>query len=94
VGLGLPFNIASYGFLLEMISKQCNMVPGKLLGDLTNVHIYKNHTETLREQLKNEPHKLPKLVLANVANVFSYTYGDFVINDYKSHPPMKMSISV
>ena len=48
VGLGLPFNIASYGFLLEMIAQQVNMVPDKLVGDLTNVHIYNNHIDILK----------------------------------------------
>ena len=63
VGLGLPFNIASYAFLLGMVAQQVNMVPGTLIGDLTNVHIYNDHVESLKEQLTREPRKSPKLVL-------------------------------
>ena len=93
-GLGLPFNIASYGLLLEMFAQQCNMVAGKLIGDLTNVHIYQSHIDIIKEQLNREPYQLPKLVLTKANDMFSYNYGDFTIKNYKSHPALKMPISV
>ena len=92
--LGLPFNIASYGLLLEMIAQQCNMVPDKLIGDLTNVHIYKNHIEQCKEQISREPLKLPTLRLEKTNDIFSYCYEDVKIEDYSSHPTIKGDISV
>ena len=53
--LGLPFNIASYGLLLEIIANEVNMVPGELVGNLGDVHLYKNHIDQAREQLTKEP---------------------------------------
>jgi thymidylate synthase len=59
--LGLPFNIASYGLLLEIIAKAVNMVPDELIGNLGDVHLYSNHIEQAREQLTREPYSLPKI---------------------------------
>lgn len=92
--LGLPFNIASYGLLLEMIAQQCNMVPDKLVGDLTNVHIYKNHIEQCEEQLERQGLKLPTLELEKADSIFDYCYEKIKINDYSSHSAIKGKISV
>jgi thymidylate synthase len=59
--LGLPFNITSYGLLLEIIAKVVNMVPDQLIGNLGDVHLYSNHIEQAKEQIGREPFKLPKL---------------------------------
>jgi thymidylate synthase len=59
--LGLPFNIASYGLLLEIIAKEVNMVPDELIGNLGDVHLYLNHIEQAKEQMTREPYPLPKL---------------------------------
>ena len=59
--LGLPFNIASYGLLLEIIAKAVNMVPDQLIGNLGDVHLYNNHIEQAKEQISRTPYKLPKL---------------------------------
>jgi len=59
--LGLPFNIASYGLLLEIIAKMVNMVPDQLIGNLGDVHLYLNHIEQAKEQIEREPFELPKL---------------------------------
>jgi thymidylate synthase len=59
--LGLPFNIASYGLLLEIIAKSVNMVPDELIGNLGDVHLYSNHIEQAKEQLTREPMPLPTL---------------------------------
>ena len=59
--LGLPFNIASYGLLLEIIAKAVNMVPDELIGNLGDVHLYSNHIEQAKEQIGRTPYELPKL---------------------------------
>jgi thymidylate synthase len=70
--LGLPFNIASYGLLLELIAKAVNMVPDELIGNLGDVHLYSNHIEQAKEQISREPFKLPKL---NINTEFWMTEG-------------------
>jgi thymidylate synthase len=59
--LGLPFNIASYGLLLEIIAKEVNMVPDELIGNLGDVHLYKNHIEQAKEQMYRRPYDLPEV---------------------------------
>ena len=59
--LGLPFNIASYGLLLEIIAKEVNMVPDELIGNLGDVHLYSNHIEQAKEQILRNPYELPKV---------------------------------
>jgi thymidylate synthase len=59
--LGLPFNIASYGLLLEIIAKLVNMVPDELIGNLGDTHLYLNHIEQAKEQIGREPYQLPTL---------------------------------
>jgi thymidylate synthase len=59
--LGLPFNIASYGLLLEIIAKEVNMVPDELIGNLGDVHLYSNHIEQAKEQISRTPYELPKV---------------------------------
>jgi thymidylate synthase len=59
--LGLPFNIASYGLLLEIIAKEVNMVPDELIGNLGDTHLYLDHLEQAKEQIPREPYSLPKL---------------------------------
>lgn len=89
--LGLPFNIASYAMLLHMFAQQSNMVPGKLIGDLTNVHIYNNHIELAKEQLDRNPFKYnaPKLELNKAESIFDYKIEDFKIKEYESYPNWK-----
>jgi len=92
--LGIPFNIASYGFLLHMVAQQVNMIPDKLIGDLTNVHIYKNHFDQVAEQLsRTNEFDSPKLILNKAKDIFSYKFEDFKIEDYKSHSSIKAPLS-
>jgi len=95
VGLGLGFNIASYAFLLEMFAQQVNMVPGMLVGDLTNVHIYNDHIEQVTEQLGRSvtEHRAPTLKLNKADDMFSYKLEDFSIEGYESYPTIKMPLS-
>jgi thymidylate synthase len=66
--LGLPFNIASYGLLLEIIAKEVNMVPDELIGNLGDVHLYSNHIEQAKEQIGKELSLEERLVLADIFN--------------------------
>jgi len=100
--LGLPFNIASYGLLLEILAKEVNMVPDELIGNLGDVHLYSNHIEQAKEQIDREPFELPKLIIndefwnpdASIINQINYiTPDDFIIDNYKSHPTIKAPLS-
>ena len=95
--LGLPFNIASYGLLLEIISKEVNMVPDELIGNLGDVHLYKNHIEQAKEQLTREPKRLPTLeIIEREEQNFSMDemyIDNFQFPNYQSHPSIKAPLS-
>jgi thymidylate synthase len=96
--LGLPFNIASYGLLLEIIAKEVNMVPDELIGNLGDVHLYSNHVEQAKEQIGREPMKLPSIYLDYRDGEYSkdlkdLTPEDIVLTNYKSHPSIKAPLS-
>jgi thymidylate synthase len=96
--LGLPFNIASYGLLLEIIAKEVNMVPDELIGNLGDVHLYSNHIEQAKEQMTREPYPLPKLGKIPNHWVFqdnweSFNPSDFTLENYQSHPTIKAPLS-
>jgi len=97
-GLGLGFNIASYGLLLEIIAKEVNMVPDELIGNLGDVHLYLDHVEPIKEQLNREPYPLPKLgklpdYLCKKDNWECYKPSDITIENYQSHPTIKLPLS-
>ena len=105
--LGLPFNIASYGLLLEIISKEVNMMSDELIGNLGDVHLYSNHIEQAKEQIGREPFKnLPVLKFSPIQLThFEHhmdTFEDhikesqpyqFIIDGYESHSPIKAQLS-
>jgi thymidylate synthase len=100
--LGLPFNIASYGLLLEIIAKEVNMVPDELIGNLGDVHLYSNHIEQAKEQLTREPMPLSELVINDefwnpdasfIEQIEHIQPTDFFIKDYQSHPAIKALLS-
>jgi thymidylate synthase len=100
--LGLPFNIASYGLLLEIIAKAVNMVPEDLIGNLGDVHLYSNHIEQAKEQLTRSAYDLPNLVINKTdefwngfdVSLFNHLdTTDFTIENYQSHPAIKAPLS-
>jgi thymidylate synthase len=107
VPLGLPFNVASYGLLLEILAKMTNMVPDELIGNLGDCHIYENQLAGCREQIPREPFALPKLRIntefwATSDEVVEYSLSteilsmlieDFRIEGYESHPAIKFPLS-
>lgn len=102
VFLGLPFNIASYALLLNIIAKMTNKIPYELIGNLGDTHIYKNHIDVVKEQLKRTPHKLPTLVMPNVdyqnMNIDevlkSVKTSDFKLENYIHDEPLKAPMAV
>jgi thymidylate synthase len=89
--LGLPFNIASYGLLLMMIANEVNMIPDELIGNLGDVHLYKNHIEQAKEQISREPFELPSVHIRD--GIESFMPGDIVLENYQSHPAIKAPLS-
>jgi thymidylate synthase len=89
--LGLPFNIASYGLLLEMIADEVNMVPDELIGNLGDVHLYKNHIEQAKEQITREPMELPTVHVRD--GIFCSLPVDIILENYQSHPAIKAPLS-
>jgi thymidylate synthase len=89
--LGIPFNIASYGLLLEIIAKEVNMIPDELIGNLGDVHLYSNHIEQAKEQIGREPFQLPRLTLEHSSlDPVELVYK---LEDYQSHPTIKAPLS-
>ena len=97
--LGLPFNIASYGLLLEIIAKEVNMVPDELIGNLGDVHLYSNHVEQAKEQIGRTPFELPTVKIETEVIwregdcLPTYSPNDFILEGYQSHPAIKAPLS-
>ena len=93
--LGVPFNIASYSFLLMMMAQVTGLRPGEFIHTLGDAHIYLNHEEQVRMQLSREPRSLPTVQLnPEITSLFGFTYEDFTVENYDPHPHIKGAISV
>jgi thymidylate synthase len=88
-------NVSSYALLLMMIAKQVNMVPDELIGNLGDCHIYLNQIDGIKEQLTREPYELPTVKLSDriVNDISEYTLDDITLENYQSHPSIKMPLS-
>ena len=96
--LGLPFNIASYALLLEIIAREVNMVPDQLIGNLGDVHLYSNHIEQAKQQIARKGLDLPSITINKVLknendSLPLYNITDFKLNDYQSHETIKAKLS-
>ena len=93
--LGVPFNIASYSLLTMMIAQVCDLEPGEFIHSFGDVHLYTNHLEQAKEQLKRTPGKLPQMKInPKVKNLLDFTYEDFELVDYVAEPNIKAPIAV
>ena len=93
VGLGIPFNIASYSFLTILLAKHCGLEPGEFIHFIGNAHIYKEHEEMLLKQITRDPKEFPTCDIINKRNsIDDYVFNDFKINNYEYHPTIKMTM--
>ena len=93
--LGVPFNIASYALLLQMMAQVTGLKAGDFVHTLGDAHIYNNHLEQVKLQLTRDPRPLPHMTLnPEVKSIFDFQYEDFQLTDYNPHPHIKGEVSV
>ncbi len=96
MGLGVPFNIASYALLTHILAHVCDLIPGTFIHTLGDAHVYLDHVEALKVQLDREPRSFPRLVIGKSrgCDIDGWKPEDFEIKDYKPHPSISMKMSV
>jgi thymidylate synthase len=93
--LGVPFNIASYALLTQMIAHVCGLECGEFIHTLGDAHIYTNHIDQVNEQLGRKPKKLPQIKInPSVKNIFDFKYEDFSLEGYDPYPLIKAPVAV
>lgn len=95
VFLGVPFNIASYSLLTMMIAQVCGLRPGDFVHSFGDAHLYLNHLEQARLQLRRKPRELPHMKInPEIRDLFSFRYEDFELQNYNPHPHIKAPIAI
>jgi thymidylate synthase len=93
--LGVPFNIASYALLLQMMAQVTGLQPGEFVHTLGDTHLYLNHLDQARLQLQREPRPLPTMhINPDVKSIFDFRYEDFTLEGYDPHPHIAATVSV
>jgi thymidylate synthase len=93
MGLGVPFNIASYSFLTHILAKHCGLEAFEFIHFLGNCHIYDDHIEALKKQIIKIPFEFPTLTITNIKdNINDYELNDFIIENYQCHKQIKMKM--
>lgn len=93
--LGVPFNIASYALLTLMVAQVCDLQPGEFIHTLGDAHLYLNHLEQVETQLSRTPYALPTMKLnPAVKDLFAFTFDDFSLEGYQSHPHIKAPVAI
>jgi len=93
--LGVPFNIASYSLLTHMIAQVCDLGVGEFVHTLGDAHIYLNHIDQVKQQLKRKPYASPQLKLnPDIKDITAFTMQDIELIDYKCHPALKAEMAV
>lgn len=95
VFLGVPFNIASYALLTQMIAQVCDLQVGNFVHTLGDAHLYLNHLEQTQLQLTREPRALPTMHLnPAIKSIFDFQFADFELKNYEPHPHIKAAVAV
>jgi thymidylate synthase len=95
MGLGVPFNIASYSLLTYLVAHVCNLQPGELIHVLGDAHVYRDHIVALKQQLLRKPRPFPKLKLnPAVKEIDQFTFEDMELLDYHPYSPITMNMAV
>lgn len=94
VGLGVPFNIASYSLLTCIIAKLCDLTPGDFHYCMGDTHIYKNHIDAMKLQITREPYDFPKIKIKNITDIDNIKFDDIELIDYKYYENIKMNMAV
>ncbi len=93
--LGVPFNIASYSLLTMMIAQVCDLQLGEFIHTLGDVHLYANHIDQAKQQLKRKPFPLPSMQLnLDRKNIFEFCYEDFYLENYQCHETIKAPVAI
>jgi thymidylate synthase len=92
--LGVPFNVASYALLTQMMAAQVGLEPGDFIWVGGDCHIYNNHVDQVREQLSRPAYEFPKLEMADRPSLFDYRWEDFSLIGYEHHPALKAPVAV
>ena len=95
MGLGVPFNIASYALLTRMMAQVCGLKAGDFVHVIGDCHVYLNHIDALKKQLERQPKEFPKLKInTNTMDIDGFKYEDFELVGYKCHKRIKMDMAV
>ena len=95
IGLGIPFNIASYSFLTHLLAKHCNLKAKEFIHFIGDAHIYDDHCDILKQQINREPYSFPQITIDNTYdNINDYEAKDFIIKNYRYHNALKMDMRV
>ncbi|PLX21306.1 thymidylate synthase [Candidatus Parcubacteria bacterium] len=92
--LGVPFNIASYALLLQMVAQVTGLEPGEFVHSFGDAHVYSNHIDQIKEQMSRDPRPFPKMnINPNIKNIDDFKYEDFEVEGYDPHPRIKAEIA-
>jgi len=95
MGLGVPFNIASYALLTTMMAQVCGLKPGDFVHTIGDAHVYVNHIEALQQQITRIPRSFPRLrINPAVTDIDGFQYSDFTIEGYNPDAAIKMAMAV